>query len=174
MSGAVFLEGEKIELRTVEKNDRDFIRDNVNRPEYRRNLFGSKPENSSQIKENFIEEFVEEKENPTFIVTVEGKRAGLVALREEKPYKAEIGIWITDEKRRNGFGKEAVELALEYSFNQLNHHRIFARILETNNASIRMFENLGFTREGTERDSFYAEGEYQDVLLLSILEDERS
>ena len=48
MSGAVFLENEKVELRTIEDEDLEFIGKNFNHPEVRSGLGYDRPQNLEQ------------------------------------------------------------------------------------------------------------------------------
>lgn len=86
---------------------------------------------------------------------------------------AQIGIQIGEKKYWDkGFGTKAVRLLLKYGFENLNFHRLYLRVFETNQRAIRSYEKAGFSVEGTMREAQFKNGEYVDVLLMSILEHE--
>ena len=70
----------------------------------------------------------------------------------------EIGITIGTEHRQKGFAARAIRLVVQVLFTHFNYHRIWAEILETNEACLRLFKDAGFDREGVLKDSVYWEG----------------
>lgn len=85
----------------------------------------------------------------------------------------EIGIAITDETRRGaGFAKEGLTLLINHCFDELRLHRVFCRVMADNEASLRLFEKLGFTQEGRQREQVRREGKFVDMLFFGLLEDE--
>jgi RimJ/RimL family protein N-acetyltransferase len=86
---------------------------------------------------------------------------------------AEFGILIGDKTYWNrGYGTESVRLLAQHGFNTLNLNRIFLHVFETNPRAIRAYEKAGFTLEGRERQAEYKDGQYIDVLRMSLLRDE--
>jgi RimJ/RimL family protein N-acetyltransferase len=81
-----------------------------------------------------------------------------------------LGIGIGDPALRGqGYGTEAAELALAFAFRELNLHRITVTIFSYNAASLRMFDKLGFTREGAYREFMERDGQRYDMLLFGLL-----
>lgn len=171
MPGAIFLEGDKINLRTVEEEDLEFLRDNINNSEIRRHLTARKPVNLEQEKQ-FFEEVISSNEDVHLAICREEEIVGIISLEEdEKDLRvAEIGIWISEEHHGQGYGTESVELITNYSFNELNLHKIMARAHEGNKASQRVWEKLGFAEEGELREQIYRDGEFVDTYIYGILE----
>jgi len=88
---------------------------------------------------------------------------------------AEIGILIGEKQcHGQGFGREAVELLIDHAFNRLNLHKITTGMVAENIASQKMFEALGFVREGLLRENFFLNGRYHDSLRLGMLASEWS
>lgn len=71
-----------------------------------------------------------------------------------------------------GYASEAYRLLLDYLFNERNINRIQAYVLDSNVASLKMHQKVGYKIEGTLRQSVYKNGRYQNQVLLSILKDE--
>jgi len=71
-----------------------------------------------------------------------------------------------------GYGTEALELLLDYSFKTLNLNRIELLVYDFNQRGIRCYEKLGFTREGAKRQAVFINGDYHDTLIMAILQQE--
>lgn len=83
------------------------------------------------------------------------------------------GLLIGDrEYWSKGYGSEAYRLLLDYLFNERNLNRAQAFVLESNVASLKMHQKVGYRIEGTLRQSAYKNGRYQNQVLLSILKED--
>ena len=174
MPGTVFLEGEKVNLRTVEEEDVEFLRDGVNHPDVRVHMGNRRPQNLEN-EEEFFEEQICDEETLNLLITKDSERVGIISLipeGDDAEKMAEIGIWLHPEHHGNGYGTEAAQLITEYGFNQLNYHRIYARAHADNEPSCRVWEKLGFEKEGEFRDHTFTQGEYKDVVYYGVLEGE--
>lgn len=88
-------------------------------------------------------------------------------------HTAEFGILIGEKSDWNrGYGTDAVRLLLQHGFNTLNLNRIYLQVFATNPRAIRAYEKAGFTVEVRERQAEFRNGQYIDILLMSILRDE--
>jgi RimJ/RimL family protein N-acetyltransferase len=88
---------------------------------------------------------------------------------------AELQIRLGDEgERRKGYGSEALQLLLDFAFGDLNLNRVYLHVFSTNEAALRVYEEVGFVREGTLRRAVYIDGKYIDVVAMGILRDEYS
>lgn len=70
-----------------------------------------------------------------------------------------------------GIGKAALSLILEYAFRELNLHRVFLNVFSFNERAIKLYEKMGFMREGVLRQAFYRAG-WHDIVIMSILKNE--
>ncbi len=81
-----------------------------------------------------------------------------------------ISIGIGDPAYRGkGYGTDAMRLAIHYAFNELNLYRLGLDVNGNNPRAIRVYENLGFQREGAARQAIYRDGERVDRLLMGLL-----
>jgi len=86
---------------------------------------------------------------------------------------ATMFIGIGDKSLRGkGYGKEALDLLLEYGFKVLNFHRIQLNVLQFNHTAISMYEKAGFIKEGTFREFVLRDGERFDLYLYGLLKHE--
>jgi len=66
-----------------------------------------------------------------------------------------------------GFGREALQLIVDYGFNELKLHRLEAGAYSDNKNSIRIFEKLGFKIDGIQKEKYLLEKKRKDGVLLS-------
>jgi RimJ/RimL family protein N-acetyltransferase len=86
---------------------------------------------------------------------------------------AQVGIFIGEKSYWNqGYGTEVMQLLLNHGFNTLNLNRIGLMVYEDNRRAIRSYEKAGFTNEGRFRQGHYQNGDYIDVILMSVLREE--
>ena len=83
---------------------------------------------------------------------------------------AVLGIFIGDkEYRSKGYGKEAIELILDFGFNYLNLHEIKLDVMAFNERAQKCYKKCGFKEYGRRRESVYLNGKYYDVISMDIL-----
>jgi len=82
---------------------------------------------------------------------------------------AELGYWIGEEFWNQGYATEAGRAVITYGFETLALHKIFAYYFSTNDASGRVLQKLGMTKEGYLREHVRHWGIYKDLCLMSIL-----
>ncbi len=84
-----------------------------------------------------------------------------------------LGVGIGDRERwGQGVGSEALRLALNFAFNELNLHRVQLTVFEYNDRAIAVYEKLGFRREGAYREFLSRDGQRYDMLLYGLLQRE--
>ena len=86
--------------------------------------------------------------------------------------KAEIGVAIAKSHWGQGIGGMVYDGLTTYGFDQLRLHRVETYNLAKNNKVINIKEKLGFKLEGVLRHFQYRDGEYLDVMIMSILEND--
>lgn len=173
MPGPVFLSGERLTLNTVEEEDLDAFARARSDPDLRVPLSIDTPGNRSTLEE-FHEETVSGGDGAWFVASVDGETVGAVAFTglHESAGKGDLAYWVLPEHQGEGYGGEAVELLLEYGFDELRLHRVRADCIATNDASRGLLESLGFTQEGRFREAAFQEGTHVDVLRYGLLADE--
>ena len=63
--------------------------------------------------------------------------------------RAEVGVFIKETERGKGYGRAALAELLKYCKETLLLHQVVCDVAIDNNASLRMFESLGFSPCGT-------------------------
>lgn len=109
------------------------------------------------------------------IKTKDGLHIGNIELSgwDVRASSAEIGLFLGNKQYRcKGYGRDAINTVLTFSFMEFNLHRIFARIASFNENGITFFKSSGFVEEGRLRESYFSNGKYWDVVLMGILVNE--
>ncbi|HET6566865.1 MAG TPA: GNAT family protein [Rhodothermales bacterium] len=84
-----------------------------------------------------------------------------------------VGVTIGDRDRwGKHYGRESLEVLLDYCFNELELHRVATETFEYNTAWKQLVVEAGFSQEGTERDYLFREGQFWDKVVFSLLEPE--
>ena len=172
------LVGEKIKLTSINEEDILEFQKWYNDVSFMRNydIVSAIPKNMEDVKE-LVSDI--RKSNTAYIFAVknlEQKRLIGVTGFEDISWNngtALIYIGIGGEKHRGcGYGKEALKLTIEFGFEELNFHRIQLTVLEYNEPAIKLYEKLGFKREGVYREFIHRDGKRYDMYLYGILRSE--
>lgn len=119
------------------------------------------------------------KSNTTFVFCIidntSGKHIGNVGIGNID-YISRHGmfnIFIGDEtNREKGVGTEATMLTLNFAFKTLNLNKVWLKTSNRFTQAIKMYEKLGFVKEGVLRNHYYSNGNYEDKIIYSILKNE--
>ena len=84
-----------------------------------------------------------------------------------------LGIGLGDPTTwDHGYGRDAMELLMRFSFHELNLHRIGLTVFEYNERAVALYEKLGFVREGSARERLIRDGERFDMYMYGLLRSE--
>ena len=141
-------------------------------------LGGNTPIYTVESLKKWVEYHNRNKEEVLLVIYDEDvqKLIGHVGLYKIDTYskKAEYGILLADDNSRGkGYGTICTKTMVDFAFDVLNLHKIYAEIITDNIASQAMFKKCGFKVDGILRDDNLKDGRYHDVLIMSILENER-
>ncbi len=76
------------------------------------------------------------------------------------------------EKRRQGYGMEALRVVEWLLFDTLAYQRIAVRIAAFNNDAVQFFKKAGYKLEGVQEQGCLYNNRFYDVILLRLLRDE--
>ena len=87
--------------------------------------------------------------------------------------ESEFAIIVGDvEERGKGYAKEATQETLAFAFFKLGLNRIFLKVAEDNSTAKKIYQNCGFIKEGTLRESMFKNNKLKNQVLMSILKSE--
>ncbi|WP_132058678.1 GNAT family N-acetyltransferase [Halorussus amylolyticus] len=184
MPGAIIERGDRVTLRTVERDDAPFVQRGYTNPEIRYPLGNLRHKNLSQIEAQF-ENFIENPSHAQFLVCLDAEDAGpghpddgdvtpigAVAATDTDQVRPELAYWLVPEYHGDGYGSEAVALVVNHVFQSYDTPSISAATLDFNEASRSLLESLGFTEEGRLRKARFIGGEYRDSIEYGLLREE--
>jgi RimJ/RimL family protein N-acetyltransferase len=170
------LRGKKVILRALERDDLKplhTLAQNVDLVLLSDGAWG--PEPLAAWEKNF-DKHLEDRDRHEFIIEADGKIIGSMELHPDANRRAgsgELGIAIYDpEYLGKGYGRDAIETFLDWTFRILNFRRIKLETLATNERALRCYEACGFRREGLLREDEYTNGRYQDIVAMGLLRSE--
>jgi len=160
------LEPEDLELIYAIENDESIWEVSQTQTPYSRFLI-------KQYLENCHKDIYEVKQLRLVIVTNNDEAVGFVDLFDFDPKndKVGLGVLVLDHARGKKYGREALELLIEYTFKNLYVHQIYANVLEGNLASIKLFESLGFVKTGMKKDWVLEGNHYKNECLFQLIKD---
>lgn len=167
------LKGKNVILRQIEESDLESFRDWRNSDIIRPNLREYRPLNMLNQKTWF--QSLSSSNHMMFAIESEKQLIGCCGLTyiDWKNGYAEVSIYIGYKKwQRKGYASDSLQLLLNYGFNELRLHRIFATIFSYNIESIKLFEKNGFKFDGVIRESRYWNGKFYNEIIYSILSNE--
>jgi len=82
---------------------------------------------------------------------------------------AGVSIVLTEAHRGKGYGKDALSVLMNYSFNDLGLHQLYSNVLEDNSVSIRLFESVGFEKVGLKKKWRFFKGRYKNEYLFHFI-----
>ncbi len=68
-----------------------------------------------------------------------------------------------------GIGTEVVRLVLKIAFEDLKLHKVFLEVVADNIPAIKIYEKNGFIVEGSIKNKYCKNNQFQDFLIMSIL-----
>jgi RimJ/RimL family protein N-acetyltransferase len=110
-----------------------------------------------------------------YVIQLGGERVGGLALQlvsEHSRICSLSGLMVDPEMRHGGVASAAVRLACRIAFHEHGLHRIQAEVYGDNVASQRLFESVGFAREGVRRRAYWRREQWLDGVLYGILAEE--
>jgi len=107
------------------------------------------------------------KKEQTFAIEFVGNLVGVISLQkiDRVNKNAQISYWIGKSYWNLGIATESINLLIHYAFCVLRLHKVYANVLNSNRASIRVLEKNGLKKEGVLKHSLYKDDKFHDVVL---------
>lgn len=101
----------------------------------------------------------------------DGRPIGSCSLRDfDRANRAELSLIIGERWAwGKGYGREAMRLLVDYGFQDLGLNTIWLVVRADNDRAVRLWERLGFRRDGVMRAAAYVDGVYYDKLIMSLM-----
>ncbi len=169
------IKGEKITLRAITRDDLPRFVEWFNDPEVTEGLTLSLPMSLDQ-EEKWYENLLQRHPVTTWAIEAEdGEHIGSCDLHnfDHQARSAEIGIAIGNKAYWNrGLGTDVIKTLINLGFGHFNLNRVYLCVFERNPRAIRCYEKARMREEGRWRQHVYRDGQYFDLIWMSILREE--
>jgi RimJ/RimL family protein N-acetyltransferase len=131
---------------------------------------------TEQDARDFLAKCAEPSAEPRFAITrrSDGQFCGGIGLRvDEAQHHAELGYWLGVPYWGQGYATESGRAVLDYGFDTLGLHRIYASYVTPNVASGRVLRKISMRHEGLMREHICKWGTFYDIECYGILKSDR-
>ncbi len=169
-------DGNSIYLRLIEKEDCVYRTNWVNDEEIRKTLMFDWPLSLSGTEKWFDMQDLDPKKRNFMIISKDSNLPIGITGLIDIDFRHLRGQFYMTIGEKDYWGKripdESIPLILNYGFNELGLNRIYLYTLNNNERARKVYERNGFTNEGTLRKHYFCVGEYQDLMVMSVLKDD--
>lgn len=173
------MQGAAVVLAPIEEADLAKVNAWQNDPEIRDLIMGFRGPVRLETTAEWVRNIAEQnlKSRVVFAIRAAGAIRGVVQLHsiDWVQRTATLGIYVGEPGDRGaGLGEAAVALLLDYAFNGLDLHRVALEVIASNARARRLYERMGFVREGSLREAYQRGGRREDIELFALLKSEWS
>jgi len=172
------IEGTNIYFSNIEKNDMEYLYQWFSDIEFLKyyDYVSPVPQSEEEVNKTFSEYNYNE-ESIVFAVKLlaDDKIIGIAGFDDIVKCNEVATLFVgigNIASRGKGYGKESLNLLLNYGFSVMKLHRIQLNVLEFNVPAIKLYESAGFKREGVFREFVFRDNLRYNLFLYSLLKSE--
>jgi len=160
----------RLQLHPLEKEDLSFVYEMHVNPEVS-NFWCQEPFTTMTKMEKAYLASQESDTLREFILMEKNQRLGFLGLYNinYRHRHAEFAIMIHPSHQGKGYAEKASRLLIEYSFNQLNLHKLYLDVVKHNEKAIHIYQKIGFETEGELKQQYFIDGQYYDSYQMGLL-----
>lgn len=165
------MQGEKVRLRAVEPEDLEFLYRIENDEETWEVSARREPYSRYALKQYVasVDKTIFDRGQLRFMIeTLGGETVGTLDFSgfDSINSRAELGIYIAKEFRREGYAQEAIQIALSYAKKYIRLYQAYALVAEGNKPAQGLFADAGFVHTSTLKDWLLKSSGAEDVLVF--------
>ena len=122
-------------------------------------------EYNAMVANRYVRYYVSLKEEPDIVIGT----VSCGSITSDPFYCGTLGYKFDKDYWHKGYATEAIRCTINQVFKELRLHRLIANVMETNNPSIKLLENMGFRLEGLCEKNIKVNGEWQNHRLYAML-----
>ena len=168
----VILKGEGMYIRMMIEEDTELIVKWRNQDFVRKNFIYQQPF-TIEGHHKWVENMINTGRGVQFIIcTDEDVPVGSAYLRDidREHRKAEYGMFLGEKEGfGHGYGSQAAALLIQYSFEELDLHKVMCRILAENISSRKSCTKAGYKEEAYLKDEVFLEGKFKDMVFMACI-----
>ena len=169
------IEGERVQLRRMGPQDAADVVRLRSDPDVQAQLFSERPPTVAEHLRWLADVDARGDRHEFMIVErTSGRSVGTIGLSRIDPThrRAEYGVLIGEPGARGkGLASEASRLLLDHAFRTLGLGRVYLHVFSDNEAAVRLYERVGFLREGLLHRHVYKGGRFHDVVVMAAVRD---
>lgn len=163
------IEGEKVYLRPMERNDMKIYQEMINSSYISERVVGWSFPVSEAEQNKWFDSVVGDPLNRRFSICHKktDEVIGMISLSgiDLHNRKATVGLKLSDDCEKGaGFGTDALKIMMKYAIENVNLHRLEASWLEENKASEMLYLKCGWKIEGVRSSAIFRNGKYVNLV----------
>lgn len=167
------LKDDVILLRAIDEGDAEILMNLINDPEVENSVYGWSYPVSLSAQKKWISNLNTDT-SVRYAIEFESLMVGVAIISsiDMKNRSANMNIKLLKSARHKGVATRAIKLLVKYCFEELNMHCLTANVIEENVYSIKLFEKMGFSKDGVLRERVFKKGKYHNIVAFSLLKKE--
>ncbi len=163
-----------VTLRPLERGDLHFVHQLNNNRTVMGYWFEEPYESFVELEELYRKHIHDQSERRFIVEDGARERVGLVELVEidHLHRRAEFLVMVAPAHQGRGNARAATQLAIHYAFRVLNLYKLYLLVDVDNARAIRIYEGVGFQREGVLVDEYFSDGRYRSVIRMRLFQHE--
>jgi len=169
----MYLTKDNIRLRALEPDDLDFLFTTENDEDFWQISSTQVPFSKHLLAKYIANSHMDiyQAKQLRLVIDYQKQAIGFIDLFDFNPQhqRAGIGILIVKEFQNKGLGLKVLNLIVDYAFNVLLLHQLYADIETDNTASIKLFEKANFRLVGVKKEWNFTNNGYKDEALYQLI-----
>lgn len=157
----------------LDRQTLETIRNLRNNPEVRKWMYSDEII-TKQEHRNFINSLRKDKKNFYFIVMKDRNIIGVISIKrlDLRNRNGYLGIYSNPNLKMKNQGMMLGKVLLKLAFEILKLHTLKLEVLENNERAIKLYEKLGFKKEGLLREFVHKDNNWINVIIMGLTENE--
>lgn len=176
MNNVVRLKGDNVSLVVFKKDDKSIeLYKRWYNNQYNLNMLGISGEIYDDIDEERARLYEWDSNEKRFNI-MDNYNEGIIGVcsvtMDNNRVNAVLDILIGDEdNREKGYGKEVIQLLVNYAFGEFRIHRLEVNVLADNAVALKCYRNCGFVECGVMHEKIFYDNKYADIVMMEKLND---
>lgn len=122
--------------------------------------------------EAFVRYAMGQTEQSEYCIEINNEAAGNIGFvrgSDVERFSAETGYWISEDYWNKGIATAALKEAIEHYFQHTDVIRLYASVYESNIASMRVLEKVGFQKTGIHQKACFKNNRFYDAHYFELL-----